>query len=221
MPQEDRVARYAQYARIATLFVSALVFLLGSGVFWKFPWDAPDVRYNTLPTYEVQGKSVGIVIVQNAGGATADKVYVYVRNLRAPLDILEVKTDEPYHQQGGVGFNFVSLYLERLTPSSRVSLLLQVPGPLSLSEEQGTLSVTWQGGRARRSEEPSGFSAFPYLIGMVSGVVLWSLISNLLTYVRRVKGSGACREAARVEGRVHVAQEVDPVDTPGQDGSPS
>ena len=204
-----RLASWADVAKIVAAFVAVVVALVGSGFVWNELWHIPDLRYTVLPTYEVGGQHFSGLILENRGRAAASGVLLKTSGLDAPIEALEIQSDELFAvREGGEGEVDVAVWLDRLTRGASITLYLltsedvEVEDSLSIMADNGPAKPVG-GDNSSSWDLWAGFAlgfAFAGAVGYTSQRLI------LLRYKRRVRRQPASSS---------VRQEDTPTDEQG------
>lgn len=170
----ERLTQWANLAKIITVLVSIVAFLLGSGFFWNHVWSIPNLVYTILPSYGVGGRSFGGFVVENRGRAAAHGVLIKVIDLGANIEALEIKSDEAVVlQKGGQGAQTIEVWLDRIVPRSSLTIYVLTNQDISLEDH---ISITAEEGRGvpASSEDPGSRTTFIFLVTALVAFVLSS-----------------------------------------------
>ena len=157
--------------------VAVLLLVLGGGFFYNNVWNVPDVRYTILPVYDVPPTAISGVVIENRGRRTAEELWVKCQLGEALAKDVVVKSDEPYTLRDGgkVGDDHFSLWLDRLTPGSSLTIYMVAENPPRIEEG---IVITSKDGRAARTSAASALDSLIVIAcsGLAGGVVAWLLV---------------------------------------------
>lgn len=189
----DWWGRIATIAPMLSVVIGLLVLVLGGGFVYNRWFNVPDLAYTILPTYRLQDQSFGGLVVENRGRATAHDVSIRVTDLASNIEQYSIDSDELWTlEEGGTGASGITIWLDRMTAGSSITIYLLTPEPIELD------------GLAVRAEEGPAHpavavSARESILSILSGAVAAMAITLIsITFWTRLRSQQKSEKAAEI-----------------------
>ena len=170
----------------ALLLLAAITFGLGSGFFYNHWYNVPDLTYEVLPTYELQGVSFAGLVVENRGRATAHKVLINLGDLHTNIQQFDVQCPEIWTKEdGGTETDTLVLSLERMAKGSSLTTYLLTDDEAQLD---GLAVMADEGrGHLAADERVSQLSLSGFLLAGLALAAIVTLANIGITSIRTIR----------------------------------
>lgn len=173
----ERIRRWAEWAKIITAVVAGVTLLLGGGFFYNEVWNAADLRYTFLPEYDLDNQVFSGIVLENRGRVPLTNVRIDMADIGSEIEKVNMPgAHEPVEiVSGGEGHSELHVLMPRLSSGASLPVYMLTQGPLVLGEN--TLLITSDEVGAKPSTTLGEYDVF------IVGLLLLNLVAFAATLV--------------------------------------